>query len=194
MRNLVIYLTGVFIILIVSVSFYLLFQRSRENSSNSFLNKEVTNFPKLMKIESPAFANNEAIPIKYTCDGENINPPLKIENVPSSTKSLVLIVDDPDAPGRTFLHWLLWNIPPQTKNIPENSVPERAFQGITDFGKKGWGGPCPPRGVGTHHYHFKLYALDKILDISPSAGAQEVKEAMENHIIDKAELVALYKR
>ncbi|MCD6233199.1 YbhB/YbcL family Raf kinase inhibitor-like protein [bacterium] len=147
-----------------------------------------------MEIESPAFKNNGNIPSKYTCDGEDINPPLKISKVPLEAKSLVLIVEDPDAPGRSFLHWLLWNIPPETKEIQESNMPERAVQGITDFGKKGWGGPCPPKNVGLHHYFFRLYALDRVLDIVPSASFTEVKEAIEGHILDKAELVGIYKR
>ena len=116
-----------------------------------------------MKISSPAFENNSKIPEKYTCDGENVNPPLKIEGVLKEAKSLVLIVDDPEAHMGTFLHWLVWNIPPETDFIEENSLPKRAVQGKNDFGKENYGGPCPP--FGTHRYFFKLYALDKILDL-----------------------------
>lgn len=144
-----------------------------------------------MKLESPAFGNMERIPSKYTCDGQDINPPLKISDVPENTKSLVLIVDDPDAPAGTWVHWLVWNISPNTKEIPENSVPKNAVEGITSWNRVGYGGPCPPSG--THRYFFKLYALDTILDL-PSTTISELEKAMENHILDKAELVGLYSR
>jgi Raf kinase inhibitor-like YbhB/YbcL family protein len=145
-----------------------------------------------MKISSPAFENNSKIPSKFTCDGENANPPLKIEDVPSGTKSLVLIVDDPDAPGGTFLHWLVWNIPPQTTLIEENSLPQGAVQGGNDFGKENYGGPCPPSG--THRYFFKLYALDKNLNLPKGSSLKEVEKEMEVHILDQAQLIGLYQK
>ena len=145
-----------------------------------------------MKIESPSFQNNQPIPKKYACDGEDVNPALVFAHVPLEAKSLVLIMDDPDAPRGTWVHWTLWNIPALTKEIPENSVPNGAVQGITDFGRPGYGGPCPP--LGTHHYFFKLYALDTILMISPSAKAGDLQEAVAGHILDQAELVGLYSR
>lgn len=145
-----------------------------------------------MKLESPAFEHNQKIPSKYTCDGKNINPPLKIESVPEATKSLVLIMDDPDAPRGTWVHWTLWNISPDTKEIPENSVPAGAVQGQTSFGKPGYGGPCPPSG--THRYFFKLYALDATLELSPQADRATLETAMEGRILDKAELIGLYSR
>jgi Raf kinase inhibitor-like YbhB/YbcL family protein len=148
--------------------------------------------PKIMKISSPAFENNSKIPEKYTCDGENINPPLKIEGVPKEAKSLVLSVDDPDAPMGTFLHWLVWNIPPETNFIEENSLPEGAVQGKNDFGKENYGGPCPP--FGTHRYFFKLYALDKILNLPTGSNLKEVEKEMEGHILDKAQLIGLYQK
>ena len=147
---------------------------------------------KIMKLESSVFENNGNIPSKYTCDGENVNPPLEISEVPENTKSLVLIVDDPDAPMGTWVHWTVWNISPKTTEISENSVPEGAVEGITDFGKPGYGGPCPPSG--THRYFFKLYALDTTLDLGSSAKAKDIEKAMEGHILDKAELVGLYSR
>jgi len=146
----------------------------------------------IMKIESSAFKNNENIPSKYTCDGENINPPLKISEIPQNTVSLALIVEDPDAPGGTWIHWTVFNINPDTKQITENSVPEGAIEGVTDFGKPGYGGPCPPSGV--HRYFFKLYALDLILKLNSSASADDIKKAMEGHILGSAELVGLYSR
>lgn len=148
--------------------------------------------PKVMKLESPAFAGNQSIPKKYTCDGKDINPPLKIEEVPTEAKSLVLIVDDPDAPFGTFTHWLVWNIDPKTTLIEENSVPEGAIQGLNDFGKNSYGGPCPPSG--THHYHFKLYAIDVLLDLPSSSKKSDLERAIKDHILDSAELIGTYQR
>ena len=143
-------------------------------------------------ITSPAFKDGEKIPSKYTCDGENINPELNIEGIPEGTKSLVLIVDDPDAPMGNFLHWLVFNIPPETKLIEENSIPQEAKLGKNDFGKTSYGGPCPP--YGQHRYYFKLYALDTVLDLENGATLNEVKSAMRNHILAEAELLGLYQR
>ncbi len=144
-----------------------------------------------MKLESPAFKNKEHIPSKYTCDGEDINPPLKISGVPEKAKSLVLLVDDPDAPGKTFIHWLVWNIPAQTKQIQEHSAAEGAIEGINDFGKPGYGGPCPPSD--THRYRFKLYALDKMLEIDSSAACvNDLENAMKGHILARTQLLGLY--
>ncbi len=143
-----------------------------------------------MKIESPSFKNNEMIPSKYTCDGANVNPPLLISGTPEDAKSLVLIVDDPDAPSKTWVHWVVWNIDPNTKEIPENTIPKGAVEGMTDFGKQGYGGPCPPSGI--HHYHFKIYALDITISLDSSASVVDIKEAMQGHILDSAELIGLY--
>ncbi len=145
-----------------------------------------------MIIESTEFKNNENIPTKYTCDGEDINPPLLFNNVPEETQSLVLISDDPDAPMGTWVHWTVWNIDPKTREIAENSVPTGAIEGITDFGRTGWGGPCPPSG--THRYFFKLYALDIKLDLSSKTRKPQIEEAMAGHIIKEAELIGLYSR
>ncbi len=146
----------------------------------------------MLKITSPAFQHNENIPAKYTCQGENINPPLKIEGVPSNSKSLVLIIDDPDAPSGNWNHWIVWNINPLTKEIPENSVPQGATQGINDFRRVEYGGPCPPSG--THRYFFKIFALDTILNLPSSARKTDVLKAMQGHVLDKAELVGLYRK
>lgn len=145
-----------------------------------------------MKISSPAFGNNEKIPAKFTCDGENLNPPLTISEVPENAKSLVLIADDPDAPGRTFVHWTVWNIPPDTREIAEGAKPAGASEGLTDFGKTGYGGPCPPSG--THRYFFKLYALDTTLQLSQSSQKADIEAAMQGHILAQTELVGLYSR
>ena len=145
-----------------------------------------------MRIKSSAFKHTETIPSKYTCDGDDINPPLKIEEVPEEAKSLVLIVDDPDAPVGIWTHWTVWNINPKIEKIEEDSVPEGAVEGMTNFGSTGYGGPCPPGGE--HRYFFKLYALDSKLELDPLTEADELEEAMDKHIIEKAELVGLYER
>jgi hypothetical protein len=145
-----------------------------------------------MKITSNTFLNNEKIPSKYTCDGENINPQLSIHGVPEDAKSIVLIVDDPDAPSGDWVHWLIWNIPPETGEILENSEPKNAVVGKNDFGNNNYGGPCPP--FGTHHYHFKVYALDKILELPSSSRKSELLKEIQGHVIDKTELIGVYSR
>ena len=145
-----------------------------------------------MNISSPVFENNETMPRKYTCDGSGINPPLKISGIPTTAKSLALIVDDPDAPAGVWVHWLIWNIDPGTSEIRENSVPSGAVSGLNDFSKKDYGGPCPPSG--THRYFFKLYALDKRLDLKSGASKADLEKTMAGHIVGQAELVGLYSR
>ena len=145
-----------------------------------------------MIITSSVFKHNSKIPSKYTCDDKNINPPLEFSDIPKETKSLVLIVDDPDAPSKTWVHWIAYNIDPSTTKIEENSVPREALQGTTDFGKPGYGGPCPPSG--THRYFFKLYALDTILDVPNGLTKQQVLEKVKDYVIEEAELVGLYSR
>ncbi len=145
-----------------------------------------------LTIASPAFRQNEFIPAKYTCDGADVNPPLRIEGVPPEAKSLALIVDDPDAPRGTWVHWLVWNIDPKTGEIRENAVPAGAKQGMNDFRKPDYGGPCPPPG--THRYFFKLYVLDAVLDLGPAATKAALERAMKGHILAQAEIIGLYKR
>ena len=145
-----------------------------------------------MIITSSVFKHNSKIPSKYTCDDKNINPPLEFSDIPKETKSLVLVVDDPDAPSKTWVHWIAYNIDPSTTKIEENSVPREALQGTTDFGKPGYGGPCPPSG--THRYFFKLYALDTILDVPNGLTKQQVLEKVKDYVIEEAELVGLYSR
>lgn len=145
-----------------------------------------------LKISSSAFQHNAYIPAKFTCDGADMNPALVIENVPADAKSLALIVDDPDAPAGTWVHWVVWNISPDTKDIKEHAVPSGASQGMTDFRKRSYGGPCPPSG--THRYFFKLYALDTMLTIGADSIKAAVERAMQGHILAKAELIGLYKR
>jgi Raf kinase inhibitor-like YbhB/YbcL family protein len=148
---------------------------------------------KLMKklsVKSPVFENSKFIPVKYTCDGADVNPPLTIEGVPEGTKTLVLIVDDPDAPMGTFDHWIVWNIPPTTRKIEENTVP--GTEGMSSYRKHAYGGPCPP--YGTHRYFFKVYALDTQLDLKSNSTKKDVEKAMEGHILAEGELVGLYRR
>jgi len=145
-----------------------------------------------LKLSSSAFKHNDSIPSKYTCDGADVNPPLVIENAPLGAKSLVLIVDDPDAPAGNWVHWVVWNIAPTTNEIKENTVPSGALQGINDFRRHDYGGPCPPSG--THRYFFKLYALDMMLSLGPKANKAELERAMKGHIVAQGELIGLYMR
>lgn len=178
---------SIIIILILIFSGFFFWQKYQGKK-----NSQKLELPKQMEISSPAFENNSQIPSKYTCDGQDINPPLEIKNIPERTQSLVLIVDDPDAPMGTFLHWLVFNINPDASIIDENSIPQGGIQGRNDFGKENYGGPCPPSG--THRYFFKIFALDKKLDLKAGAKLKEVEKAMEGHILDKAELIGIYQR
>lgn len=144
-----------------------------------------------MKLTS-VFAQNENIPSVYTCDGQDLAPILNISEVPHNAQELVLIVDDPDAPVGTFVHWLVYNLPANTTRIDANNLPVEAKQGMTDFGRIGWGGPCPPSG--THRYFFKLYALDKKLYLPEGIKKSDLEKAINGHVIEQAELIGLYKR
>jgi Raf kinase inhibitor-like YbhB/YbcL family protein len=144
---------------------------------------------KKLVVKSPVFENNQLIPAKYTCDGDDVNPPLTIEGMPEGTKSLILIVDDPDATTGTFNHWVVWNIPPTSK-IEENTVP--GAEGLSSYRKHAYGGPCPP--YGTHRYFFKVYALDTKLGLSANSAKEDVEKAVESHVLAEGELVGLYRR
>jgi len=144
------------------------------------------------KIYSSAFKNGGEIPQKYTCDGANVNPPLKIENVPVNTKSLALVFDDTDAPRGTYVHWILWNIHPNTKEIGENSIPEGAVQGTNDFKKRNYGGPCPPGRA--HRYVFKTYALDTRLNLDLHSTKADLEKDIKGHVIGQAQWMGVYKR
>jgi hypothetical protein len=145
---------------------------------------------KKLSVMSPTFENNQLIPAKYTCDGDDVNPPLTIEGIPEGTKTLVLIVDDPDCPTGTWDHWIVWNIPATTSKIAENTV--LGTEGMNDFRRRSYGGPCPPSG--THRYFFKVYALDVKLDLSPTSRKRDVEKAMQGHVLAEGELVGLYRR
>jgi len=143
-------------------------------------------------LSSAVFTHNGSIPAKYTCDGTDVNPPLSIGNTPPGTRSLALIVDDPDAPAGTWVHWVVWNIVPGTREIKENAAPQGAQEGMNDFGKRSYGGPCPPSG--SHRYFFKLYALDAMLELKPGSNKPDLERAMKGHILAQAELLGRYKR
>lgn len=152
-----------------------------------------------MKIElqSPAFKEGEVIPAKYTCDGEDISPPLSWSPLPEGTRSIALICDDPDAPMGTWVHWVLYNLPPESRSLPENfpkdaRLEDGTCQGMTDFGRPGYGGPCPP--VGTHRYYFRIYALDTLVDLKPGAGKAGLLRAMKEHLLAEGELMGRYQR
>ncbi len=181
---------GVFLILVLSLFILTAcVQQDAEQeiqTSKKFKPKPEVN---LMKIESIEFENNGLIPKNYTCDGQNIVPPLKISDIPDNALSLAIIVEDPDAPSGTFVHWVAYNIPPDTQEISG----EIGSQGKNDFGNKGYNGPCPPPGT-PHHYHFNIYALDKELDLSLGATKTGLLSAMQDHLLDQAELVGIYQR
>ncbi|OGU60375.1 MAG: phosphatidylethanolamine-binding protein [Ignavibacteria bacterium RBG_13_36_8] len=150
-----------------------------------------------MVIQSIAFEEGEMIPKKYTCDDKNVSPPLSWTDIPSDTKSFALIYDDPDAPVGTWVHWVIYDIPANINSLPENVPTQKIFedgtkQGINDFRKIGYGGPCPPGG--THRYFFKLYALDSDLNLNPGLTKSELLKSIEKHIILKAILSGKYKR
>jgi Raf kinase inhibitor-like YbhB/YbcL family protein len=151
-----------------------------------------------LNMESSAFKNGAEIPRKFTCEGADVSPPLKWDTPPSATKSLALIADDPDAPGGTWVHWVMYNLEPQLRELQEGiaqfeEVPGIGRQGLNDFRKIGYGGPCPPPGK-PHRYFFKLYALDTKLNLKARATKRDVEQAMKGHVLAQAELVGKYKR
>ena len=177
-----------FVILIFGVGVYYVWSTRSVSKKTGQEEKDMGT----LSVTSSAFQHNGTIPLKYTCDGEDISPPLSISGVSDETKSLVLIMDDPDAPVGTWDHWVVWNINPATKEITENSVPSGSVEGKTSSGQNQYGGPCPPSG--THWYFFKFYALDTLLDLSVTSGKKDVEKAMEGRILDKTEIIGLYKR
>jgi Raf kinase inhibitor-like YbhB/YbcL family protein len=145
-----------------------------------------------LKLTSQAFAEGAEIPQQYTCRGDNVSPPLSIVGVPQNAKSLALIMHDLDAVSGDFLHWLMWDIPTATTSIASNSVPVGAFQGPSGTGEPGYMGPCPPKGTGTHHYKFELYALDTTLNLDAKSGHDKLVDAMQDRILDKSTLTGLF--
>jgi Raf kinase inhibitor-like YbhB/YbcL family protein len=155
------------------------------------LAKEVRSMSQ-MTMTSPVFVHTKAIPGKFSCDGDDLNPPLAIEGVPKEAKSLALVMDDPDAPAGVWVHWVLWNIDPTTTRIGEGSVPPGAEQGVNSWGRRDYGGPCPPSG--THRYFFRLFALKERLDLPASATRKDLDRAMQGKIVARCELFGLYSR
>jgi hypothetical protein len=150
-----------------------------------------------IKITSSAFQDGGLIPAKYTCDGADVSPPLQWDNVPQGAKSIALICDDPDAPMGTFVHWVIFGLPAETRQLAEKvaadkTLPSGARQGTSGFGRVGYGGPCPPSG--THRYFFKIYALDTILDLPVGARKSDLLKAMQGHILGQGQLIGKYKR
>lgn len=148
-----------------------------------------------MRLESSAFASGGAIPARHTCDGTDVSVPLAWSGVPASAKTLALVVEDPDAPGETFTHWVLYNLPATTQSLAEHvptdpTLPSGAQQGRNDFGNVGYGGPCPPSG--THRYYFKLYALDAALTVGGQAMRADLTSAMQGHVVARTELLGTY--
>ena len=150
-----------------------------------------------LKITSSAFEDGGLIPAKYTCDGADVSPPLQWDAVPEGTRSIALICDDPDAPMGTWVHWVLFNLPSDAKELAENipteeTLPNGAKQGVNDFGRVGYGGPCPPGG--THRYFFKIYALDTEVGLQAGADKRRLLKTMEGHILGQGQLIGKYKR
>ncbi len=150
-----------------------------------------------MELHSSAFEEGGMIPVKYTCDAENVSPPLSWNSVPDGTKSLALVCDDPDAPVGTWVHWVIFNLPPDSDGLPEHVPPQKklsdgALQGSNDFRKIGYGGPCPPGGI--HRYFFKLYALDMVLDLQTGSTKAALERAMQGQVLAEARLMGTYRR
>lgn len=150
-----------------------------------------------IKLTSPAFEHNSQMPAKYTCDSQNISPPLQWENIPDKTKTIALICDDPDAPMGTWVHWVLYNLPKEKRaleeNYPDDETLEKGIrQGFNDFGNIGYGGPCPPGG--THRYFFKIYALDCTFGITQIPDKKMIENLMTGHILATGQLIGKYTR
>ncbi len=151
-----------------------------------------------IQVTSAAFAEGQPIPAKYTCDGQDMSPPLQWSNAPTNTQSFALIADDPDAPVGTWVHWVLYDLPATTTELAENTpksqqLPNGAKQGVNDFNRPGYGGPCPPSGK-PHRYYFKLYALDMVLDLKPGATKKDLFKAMDGHVLAEGQLMGTYQR
>jgi Raf kinase inhibitor-like YbhB/YbcL family protein len=177
------------LLLVIVAGVIILANRNRAGSKGA----PNSDIPIHMDLTSSAFQFNQPIPLKYSCEGQGINPPLDISGTPRFAKSLALIVHDPDAPAKGgFTHWVIFNIAPTTTYVAENSVPQGAIQGMNDAGKNIYIGPCPPSG--THHYHFMLYALDTVLGLTPSTAKDTLIHAMQGHIIGQTDLIGTYQK
>jgi Raf kinase inhibitor-like YbhB/YbcL family protein len=168
-------------------------QKVSQNNANVAATPSTATSPATLKLNSTAFVEGGAIPAQYTCDGTNISPPLAWSNLPPNTKAVALTVDDPDAPLKTWVHWVVYDLPATTTQLAENvknTLPGGGKQGTNDFRKASYGGPCPPSG--THRYFFKLYALDAETSLQPGATKDDLLKAMEGHILARGELMGKY--
>ncbi len=177
------------IIFLSALSIWLLYEQKKESGKGKERPYVINS---VMKIESGAFENNGKIPEQYSCYGEARAIPLRLSGAPSEAKSLAIIVDDPDAPGGNFNHWLIWNIDPKTSALSTGNPPVGSTEGLSSLGKPGFVAPCPPAGI--HHYNFKLYALDTMLNLPDSTEKNNLERAMEGHILESAALIGLYGR
>jgi hypothetical protein len=159
---------------------------------HSFLNHFTIDKKCKMKITSKAFEDNQTIPVQYTCEGPNVSPPLEFHDIPEQTKSLVLLVEDPDAPAKPWVHWFVFNIPPKATGFDEDSIAEGAQQGLCNGNTLGYEGPCPPENE--HTYLFKLYALDIVLPADPVPDRKKALPMMEGHVIEEALLRGKYEK
>ncbi len=185
-------LKNVVVLIIMPILLFCHYKDSEQTNSKTAGDKKME-----IKITSSAFEDGGLIPAKYTCDGSDISPPLQWDLVPEGTKSIALISDDPDAPMGTWVHWVVFGLPAETRELEENippdeTLPNGAKQGLSDFGRIGYGGPCPPSG--THRYFFKIYALDTKLDLAAGARKRQLLKAMEGHILGQGQLIGKYKR
>jgi len=151
------------------------------------------------ELTSTAFAANQTIPAKYTCDGADVSPPLAWKDPPPATKSFALVCDDPDAPAGTWVHWVVWDMPPTLRGLPENlpktpTLDDGTRQGTNDFKRTGYGGPCPPPGHGPHRYVFRVYAIDSVLGVAPGSTKSALEKAVTGHTLARAEVIGRYER
>ena len=185
-------------IIITVIVVYTLVLRPRYQGTIDPIKELTEGKPKTIEIWCPAFEYGSKIPVEYTCDGEDISIPLRINDIPEDTKSLLIIMYDPDAPLGTFYHWILYNVPPDTLEIPEDipktPITDYGMQGRNDFGKIGYGGPCPPKGHGSHRYFFVVVALDIELDLPPGASLSDIVNAAKDHVLAYGEYMGVYNR
>src|SRR5215471_15237625 len=170
---------------------------SCSKAENATVSKERST-PMTINVRSDSFADGQPIPQKYTCDGEDISPPVRWDSAPDGTKSFALICDDPDAPSGTWVHWVIYDLPATIKELPEaiqanEEVLSGARQGTNDFRRLGYGGPCPPKG-NAHRYYFKLYALDIVINLKAGATKSDVENAMKGHIVGEGKIMGSYQR
>lgn len=173
---------------IIGVLFYYWFSTVQEKKTLS----QPTLPASIIGVTSSAFSQGQLIPKQYTCDGANINPPLALSGIPTNAKNVVIIMDDPDAPSGTWTHWVTWNISPDTKEIKSGIKPIGSIVGNNDFGESSYEGPCPPSG--THHYFFRIYALDIKVQLTPDFKRKNLEQEMSGHVVASGELMGKYSR